>query len=470
MDTDILYFTLMLIPLLAGRSMTAVFTGSFYTFLHKHGHLEKIEAFDFIELDVDALQIMAGLPEFVTSPMFLIVMAVLAVVEKRISQSPSFQDIWVHNEAKIKGTCALVITFFMFDETSNQIINSVFAASPDAPSSSDNFFLRLENAWTAFIGFSTWLLTAIRSSILRFLIEADHDDTMGVRRFIGRLEGLLGIFGPLVFIILPVIAVSFVGIAFGIMGLLKWRVRQVEKRHEQPCPNCQHNNHMSAPHCGNCNATLTNVRDVGFMGLSKMAVPALEEKLHLQRLLQANRCSYCAGKSSNQGISSHCKTCDRMLFANKEAVDIYLKNVRKKLPITFLVTSACGFFPIIGLIPGIIFYRLYLISNLKVYVHSGSGFFIRILLRIFFLILILWNMTPFFGFVSIPIMAFANYVMYSQSIRNQLYSVQYKQAVEKSLAKNSALSVEAEVAAVPVEPEVAQAPAEQDPMLKPSTP
>jgi hypothetical protein len=425
MDTNFFYFTVMLIPMLAGRSMVAVFSASFLLFLQQNEWLGVLDWFGY-QLDEGALNVMSSLPDFATDPKFLIVTFILAILEKRISNSPSFQDLWNMHDAKVKGVFATIIAFVMVDETAEQIIKSVTAATNSEAASVESVFYSLESVWAAVVGGLTWLLAAIRSSILMFLIETDHDDSMGIRKFISRLEGLMGIFGPLLFLILPIIALSFAGIAFALVGLIKWRVRQVEKNHERPCFNCQHSNHLSALHCGNCDTELTNVCDVGFLGLSKRNVAAGDEKSHIQKLLEAHRCGYCAAKGDSGGVCSRCKTCDRLLFPSKQHALNYLSNMRKKIPLTLAITSVCGFFPIIGLIPGIIFYRLYLISGLKVHVSHSASFFIRLLLRVFFIFLVLFNMTPIFGFVSIPIMAMANYLMYTNAIRNQIHSHKYK--------------------------------------------
>lgn len=417
MEVDYFYYTAMLVPMLAGRSMATIFSSALIAYLANSGWLE----YDFI--GISELAVLTNLPDWVADPKFLIVTFILYLLEKQISQSPSFQHLWLLHEAKIKGVFACVISALLVDESIEGFIRSAFASVDGTPNPIENTWYSFSNAWAAIIGFATWALAAIRSSVMFILMEIDHDDSLGIRRFLGRLEGALGMFGPLLYVIFPGIALGIAGLAFAIIAYLKWRVRKLEKKHQRPCPNCQHANHLSALHCSNCDETLQNVRDVGIMGLSKMDVPSGDPVLHIQKLRLVNRCPYCASSGNGNGLSSTCKSCERPLFETREQAQEYLSNIRKRIPLTLLVTSACGFFPILGLLPGIIFYRLYLVGGIKVYVGGGSSFVIRFLLRIFFIFLILFNMVPFFGFVSIPIMAMANYMLYSSSVKKQLFSL-----------------------------------------------
>ncbi|MCF2947931.1 hypothetical protein L0668_07425 [Paraglaciecola aquimarina] len=289
MDVNYYYYTLMLIPMLAGRSMMTIFSSAAVA---TKGKYEYFDGIDMVE--VLPLATLTNLPHWVTDPKFLIATFILAILEKRISQSPSFQDFWNMNEAKIKGILAGVIAFVMVNETTDQIIKSVIATSIEETNVIQQAVLTFENAWVGVIAFFTWLLAAIRSSVMLFLIEADHDDSIGFRKMIGRLESALGMFGPLIFIIMPLVALACAGFAVAIVAFIKYRVRKLERKHHQSCLSCGNENHMSAFHCGTCDSPLENVKDVGFIGLSKMDVPAGDKLVHKQKLLESNRCSYCA--------------------------------------------------------------------------------------------------------------------------------------------------------------------------------
>jgi ribosomal protein S27AE len=424
-EADYFYYTLMLIPMLAGRSMAAIFSSAFIAYLAKEGYL----VYDIFELQ--QLAVLTNLPEWVTDPKFLFITFILYILEKNVSQSPSFQEFWTLNEAKIKGVFACVISALLVDENIEGFIRGAFATADNHGDIAESTWLSFGNIWAAIIGFFTWMLAAVRSSVMFILMEIDHDDSLGIRKFLGHLEGSLGLFGPLLYVTFPIAALIIAGFAFAIIAFLKWRVRKLEKKHQQPCPQCEHANHMSALHCGNCSVKLTDVKDVGVMGLSKMDSPAKELSTHIQKLRQVNRCPNCASSGNGKGLSSKCESCEQQLFSSREEAEQYLRNLHKRIPLTILVTSACGFFPIMGLIPGIIFYRLYLVGGVKIYVHHSSSFFIRIVLRIFFVLLIMFNLVPFFGFVSIPIMAMANYVMYSSSVRKQIHTLPTGNTVQR---------------------------------------
>lgn len=175
MDADYFYYTLMLIPMLAGRSMVAVFSSALIAYLSKSGHLD----YDWVKLE--QLAVITNLPDWVTDPKFLVATFILSILEYNISRSPSFQEIWALNEAKIKGAFACIIAALMADQSIDVLIKSAFAESISDSGQVENSWMTLDNAWAGCVGFITWALATIRSNVMFFLMEVDQDDNFGIQ-------------------------------------------------------------------------------------------------------------------------------------------------------------------------------------------------------------------------------------------------------------------------------------------------
>ena len=418
MELEFYLYSLLLIPLVAGRAMMTICGSAFAAYLIKHPALL---AFFNLSFDSEAAGLIVGLPEWMQTFWFISLTFVLAIVENIMSRSPELQDVWNMTEAKLKAVFSFIICFVLIKGDPQMLIEHL---KTEGVSTDFGGFFSVEYVWSFIVGSLTWLLCKIRSGVYAFLIEVDDSDSMGMRKLLGRIEGGMGLFGPLIFIILPSLALIFAGLALLIIiGLRIW-VKRTELKHSLACDNCQHINHLSALHCGKCDKQFNAPLTVGFMGLSKKESIVVDVKKHQLDLLRYKRCPYCAAAHSEKKIDIDCTVCNKPFFENGEQVHEYLKSIRSRLGKTLVVTSLFGFLPIVGLIPGIIFYRLYLVAGLRNYVSKGSNFFIRLLLKILFIFLIIYQLTPIIGFAAIPIMALANYILYSGSIRSQIRRVE----------------------------------------------
>ena len=421
MEIEFYLYSLLLIPLVAGRAMMTICGSALAAYFVKHPAL--LEYFEF-KIDIEAARLLTGLPEWMQTPWFIALTFILALVENMMNRSPELQDIWNMTEAKLKAVFSFIICFVLIKGDPLLLIEHL---KEEGISTDFGGFFSVEYVWSFIIGSLTWLLCKIRSGVYAFLIEIDDSDSMGMRKLLGRIEGGMGIFGPLIFIILPSLALMAAGVALLIIVALRLWVKRTELKHSVACDSCQHINHLSALHCGQCERRLEHVLAVGFMGLSKRDTPMEDVQQHKLDLLRVKRCPHCAAASSEKKVDMDCGVCKKPLFASAEEVNDYLRSIRKRLAKTLVVTSIFGFIPIVGLIPGIIFYRLYLVAGLRNYVSKGSNFFIRLLLRILFIFLIIYQLTPIIGFAAIPIMALANYLLYSGSIRSQIGKVKNRQ-------------------------------------------
>ena len=410
-------YSLILIPLVASRAMMTICGSALAAYVAANP-----ETLPFIELDIDveAAGLIIGLPEWMISIWFICLTFTLAIVENIVSRSPELQEFWNMTEAKLKGIFSFLICFVLINGDPQVLVEHV---KTEGISTGFGGFFSVEYVWSFGVGLLTWLLCIVRSGVYRFLIEIDDSDSLGIRTLLGRMENALGLIGPAIFIVYPMVAFAAAGAALLILvGMNLW-VKRLENRHSAECPSCQHINHLSALSCGKCSHSLADVKAVGFMGLAKDEPRNPDTQQHKLDLLRVKRCPECASVNKEKSVGVVCSVCNTPYFRNPSELDSFLKAARKRLGKTLVVTSILGLLPIVGLIPGIIFYRLYLVAGLKGYVSSSSNFLFRLLLSVLFLILIIYQATPVIGFAAIPIMALANFLLYSRRIKSQVRQI-----------------------------------------------
>jgi hypothetical protein len=90
--------------------------------------------------------------------------------------------------------------------------------------------------------------------------------------------------------------------------------------------------------------------------------------------------------------------------------------------IVSLVLAVCfllGLVPILGVIPGVIYYRLAIVAPFRRYIPHGRGLLLRWGLRLAIVVLVAFQWIPVAGGLAVPSMALINYVAYRSVYRTQ---------------------------------------------------
>ena len=87
-----------------------------------------------------------------------------------------------------------------------------------------------------------------------------------------------------------------------------------------------------------------------------------------------------------------------------------------------LVSAGFSMIPVIGLIPGVIYYRLTIIGPLRRYIPRTRTILLRWLVRIAIFLLIMLQWIPVAGIFAVPAMALLNYSVYRSAFRGMLKS------------------------------------------------
>ncbi len=106
-------------------------------------------------------------------------------------------------------------------------------------------------------------------------------------------------------------------------------------------------------------------------------------------------------------------------FSDSSLTQAYKSFVSEKLSKTFLVITLLEIVPVLGLIAGVIYYRLRLVAPFLRYLTFGQSFPTKWLLRVVLLVIILQQVS-FGGIVEVPLMALLNLLFYRSGLTKAL--------------------------------------------------
>ena len=106
-------------------------------------------------------------------------------------------------------------------------------------------------------------------------------------------------------------------------------------------------------------------------------------------------------------------------FSDSSLTQAYKSFVSEKLSKTFLVITLLEIVTVLGLIAGVIYYRLRLVAPFLRYLTFGQSFPTKWLLRVVLLVIILQQVS-FGGIVEVPLMALLNLLFYRSAFTKAL--------------------------------------------------
>jgi len=127
-------------------------------------------------------------------------------------------------------------------------------------------------------------------------------------------------------------------------------------------------------------------------------------------LASRKRCPQCAARLKAREPHQQCPECSADPFGDPAFLQQYLGFVSARLPGTLAACAVLSLVPVLGLVPGVIWYRLQLVGPFRRYVPRVRSFFVRWALRLLFLVLALFQLVPGAGALAVPLMALVNYL------------------------------------------------------------
>ena len=351
-----------------------------------------------------------GAPSWFTSDISLIIFGILAVLEVVATKSPDVRAVFREIDPYVKPIIA-VITYMGVASTHD--VGFIEQATQQA-GMSDAFPALL-------VGVGTYWLGTLRGGLLGFFIDADEADDVGVQGLFSWAEDIWSSFGIVLLLVFPIVMLILLAIVAGILVVLNKRAQAREEQSKIDCTHCNEKIYGSAVNCPACNSPNPQPRALGFMGRS-LDEPTLDTANHPYRLVEKKRCPVCATRFDYRNIHQSCAACGHELFKDPGFAKAYMTRSDTRFPFVLAISAAFSMIPVIGLIPGIIYYRITLIAPLRQYIPRTRTFLLRWGIRILFFFLIMFQWVPVAGALVVPTMALINYTVYRSTFRAMLKS------------------------------------------------
>ena len=399
-------YSLAIVPFLATRALIPIFATALIARFGEHWGWMAERA---------GVQLVSDLPTWMTSDTSLIILAIAALAELAVNKSQDLREMFRASEPALRGLTGFFLCFNLVEGDFNELLQIL---SDEGPTSGFVWGQSLAYSWSFVIGWAVFWCAQLRAGIYAFMVEADEDDDLGVQGLMSWLEDGVGFIGAWLVILLPVIALVVSGIT--VLGLylfkryLSWR----EEKKKVPCSSCATPIHLCATACPSCSHQPELVHQVGFLGMIKTD-PVTDFEQHRHQMIARKRCRSCGLRLHEKKVTQRCPTCTTAPFRGRRELDAYLQKVSEALPKTLLICTGLSLIPVLGLIPGIIYYKVSLISGMRCYIPRGTGCLVRWMVRLLNLFLICLQPVPVLGMFTLPLMCLIGFWVYRGALRRE---------------------------------------------------
>lgn len=361
-----------------------------------------------------------GAPDWFTANATLIALGVLALLEVLSVKNEDVRALLNEFDPLFKAGVNAVVAYLLVGTTTGNETGGLIPASLSLAGPA------LGLLWSAFTGVSVWLLATWRRNVWEFLTDTDEGDDIGLQGVLSWIEDVWVIGGTLVAVIFPLLALfTFFATLLGLYLTQRW-LAHVEEQRKVPCPYCDALLHASAVRCFQCGQAQPQPMQVGLLGQARK-LPVIQTGAqngaslaeHQHRLRTRKRCPNCATRLPTRTIQQPCPACGVDTFANRAEFDAYMSGMRENMPRVLLLCFVMGLIPVLGIVPGVIYYHLALIASLRSYVPRHMGCVARAVVTIINVLLVMVQWVPFVGALTVPVMALTNYGVYAALIRRE---------------------------------------------------
>ncbi|MEY4509620.1 MAG: hypothetical protein RLZZ450_1742 [Pseudomonadota bacterium] len=354
------------------------------------------------------------IPSWATSDAGLLALGTLAALEFASQHVAELRNLGSRTHTFVRAVAAAFLTAVLLGDPAYATAGGV-AGVPLVTSAAVGSLAML---WAAGVGCTVWFFAGMRRTIFEFLEDSDPDDDLRLQRLLAWAEDGIGLVGVFLVLLVPFLTALLALVA---MLMLYLGQRYLDRRVASdvvPCPACAVSLQRAALACPSCRATQQAPRQVGLLGVATHAA-VVDRRAHRQSLLKKRRCPSCASRFAEHRADQHCTQCGTPAFVSTVERDAYLSELDRALPTTLLISAAFSAIPVVGLIPGIIYYRVTLVSAVRGYIPRGQGFVLRIALRIFKFVLLCVQWIPLLGSLAMPLMCLVDYRVYRAALKNQ---------------------------------------------------
>lgn len=388
-------YSLATVPLFASRPFLAAFLTAL---LARFGtHIPWIG-------DKEVIVALSHSPEWFRSGWCLFALGALATGEVLSAKHAEVRAILQEADAWLKSAVALLVALALIDKSDADTIRHI-----------QHQGLGLHSLWSVIVAALVWCAAKLRQGALAIVHEIDDHDDIGLQTALSWAENSWVVLGVFFFVIAPLLALVLALLAAAGLWLAQRWARRAEERKRIPCTKCATPVHPHALRCPNCGHELESPRAVGVFGQPKNE-PAGDRARQRFLLIARKRCPVCATRLVKRALQQACPACKAVTFAGWREFEEYRYEIDARLWPTLLVCLCFSAIPVVGVIPGVIYYRLNLVTGFRGYIPPVSGCFARIWVRFVHWGLILLQPVPLFGALMLPLMCWSTYAVYRRAL------------------------------------------------------
>jgi len=360
--------------------------------------------------NLEYLNQFAGVSSWLTHDLSLIVLGLLAVLEFLATKDDAARELLDEFDPYVKALMALLISFGIFTTADREVLAPLQQAGVPG-----NMLL------SVLIAAATLRLALLRHDVLRRIHEFDADDSLGLQTLLSWLEDLWVMLGLLLLLLYPLFVLFVVAILWMLLLALRRGLQRREQSRQVLCPQCDNHYHASATVCPGCRRQIEQPYQIGIFGTAKTAI-ARDRAEHRLRLLASRRCPDCAAFLQQSSPHQQCTACGHAILRSDEQRQAYDRLIRRRLPQVLAVSTVLGLIPLLGMIIGIIYFRLQLVMPYSRYLPRFRRVGTKILLRLIMLVLIVLQLLPVAGAATVPLLALLSYNFYRRAFWQQFNS------------------------------------------------
>jgi putative Mn2+ efflux pump MntP len=338
-----------------------------------------------------------------TSDASLIILGVLMVLEFFATKDADIRQTMDEVDHWIKSGMVLLTTIGVLSASDIKTIQAIQQASPWG-----NGLLAVAAGGTVFF------LTSVRQELLEVLVEADADDSLGLQHLLMWCENVWVCLALILLFVVPIIMLVLLVIVVGFMLLIRKLHEWHEEKEKLACGKCSAKIYPCAKSCPECKQPHESPCSIGLLGTSKPGTTA-DLETHAFRLLEKKRCPECATRLHERHVSQTCPACGTRVFDDNAKMIAYDDYIQRRFKKTMVIVTVLGLIPVIGLVIGVIWYRIQLVAPYRRYLPRFRCFWMRMLLKFIKLLLLIVQWIPVLGWFSLPLMAWISQAFYRRT-------------------------------------------------------
>ncbi len=431
MNTSWLIHALAASPFFAGRVFLASFVTAALARWWEHIPLLRETA---------TASVLAGAPDWFTHDVSLAVLATLAFCEILADKQPELRRMLGSVTVFGKAAVALAVQLALLDGAQLGPLDAVVgsgggaveasAAAGSAGAAVSGLSSQPATSGLGAVDLAAALLPALsvgvlawlRGRVLAALHDLDPGDDLHLQRLLSWMEDGLVVTGLVFAALLPLIALGLFAGAVASLLLLERTVARRERARKEPCSSCGQTINPAALACLHCDAARMSPAAATLFGRITGARVS-EPEAQRFALLCHRRCPRCATSLPHRRLQQPCPSCGTVSFDSREALDDFLGQHRRRLFAAVGVCAVAGAAPLLGLVPAVLFYRWTAVSPLVRYLSFSGGFLARWLRRLLYAVLIVLQLIPLVGALSLSLLALADIGMHRRMLQREAEGV-----------------------------------------------